>query len=102
MGKEKEKGIPARWAGGDFGPPGRDRARGGATDGPLGPSAGETAGNDAVARAHTSARGGGLTARSGRRRGRSIGAQPPVKSRGGSPPWVQFCGGGAVARHGRG
>jgi hypothetical protein len=28
MGKEKEKGFPACWAGGDFGPPGRERARG--------------------------------------------------------------------------
>jgi hypothetical protein len=40
-----------------------------AVGGPLGPSAGETAGNGAVARAHTSARGGGLTAWSRRWRG---------------------------------
>jgi hypothetical protein len=63
--KKKEKGIPACWAGGDFGPPGRERARAGVAGDPRGPSAGKTSGNGAVARAHTSARGGGLTARSG-------------------------------------
>jgi hypothetical protein len=74
----------------------------GATGGPLGPSAGETAGDGAVARAHTSARGGGVNgAERATEGGKSIGAWPPVKSRGGSPPWVRFCGGGAVARHGR-
>jgi hypothetical protein len=58
MGKEKRKGNSCLLGpGGDFGPPGRERAR--AAGGPRGPSAGETAGNDAVARAHTSARGGG-------------------------------------------
>jgi hypothetical protein len=78
-------------------------ARGGAAGGPLGPSAGETVGNGAVAWAHTSARGGGVNGvERRRRRGRSIGARPPVKSHGGSPPWVRFCGGGAVARHGGG
>jgi hypothetical protein len=47
--------------------------------------------------------GRGLTARSRRRRGgEPTEARPPVKSRGGSPPWVRFCGGGAVVRHGRG
>jgi hypothetical protein len=35
-----------------------------AAGGPAGPSARETMGDGAVARAHTSARGGGLTARS--------------------------------------
>jgi hypothetical protein len=44
------------------------RARG-ATGGPRGPSAGETAGNDAMTRAHTSARGGGVNGAERRRRG---------------------------------
>jgi hypothetical protein len=55
MGNEKEKGFPACWAGGKI------LAHPGAIGGP---SAGETAENGAVARAHTSARGGGLTAQS--------------------------------------
>jgi hypothetical protein len=51
-----------------------------------------------------SARGGGLTARSGRRRG---GGGEPVGStagdvRGGSPPGSQFREGEVVARHGWG
>jgi hypothetical protein len=78
-------------------------ARGGAAGGPLGPSAGETVGNGTVARAHTSVRGGGVNgAERATEGGKSTGARPPVKSRGGSPPWVRFCGGGAVVRHGRG
>jgi hypothetical protein len=77
-------------------------ARGGAAGGPLDPSARETAGNG-VARAHTSARGGGVNGvERATEGGKSTGARPPVKSRGGSPPWVRFCGGGAVARHRRG
>jgi hypothetical protein len=68
-----------------------------------GPSARETAGDGTMARAHTSAREGGLTAWSIDGGGeRSSRARPPVQSRGGSSPWVRFCGGGAVARHGRG
>jgi hypothetical protein len=59
--KKKEKGIPACWAGREI------LAHPGASTvgGPAGPSARETAGDGAVARAHTSAREGGLTARSG-------------------------------------
>jgi hypothetical protein len=76
-------------------------ARRGVAGGPAGPSAREMAGDGAVARAHTSARGvNGAEQR--RRGGRSTGARPPVKSRDGSPSWVRFCGRGAVARHGRG
>jgi hypothetical protein len=77
-------------------------ARAGAAGGPAGPIARETTGDGAVAQAHTSAREGGLTARDNDGGGRSTGARPPVKSRDGSPPWVRFRGGGAVARHGRG
>jgi hypothetical protein len=46
--------------------------------------------------------GRGLTARSSDGGGRSTGARPPVKSRGGSPPWVRFLGGGGVAGPGGG
>jgi hypothetical protein len=60
MGKEKEKGFPTCWAGGG----GEILAHPGAVGGPAGPSATETTGDGAVARAHTSAREGGLTARS--------------------------------------
>jgi hypothetical protein len=49
------------------------------------------------------ARGRGLNGAGGNGgRGRSTGVRPPVESRGGSPPWVWFRGGEAVARHGRG
>jgi hypothetical protein len=77
-------------------------ARAGAAGGPAGPTARETAGDGAVAWAHMPARGGGLTARSSNGGGRSTRARPPVRSCGGSPSWVQFCGGEAVARHGWG
>jgi hypothetical protein len=71
--------------------------------GPSSPSARETAGDGDVAWAHTSAREGGLMARSDDGGGeRWTGARPPMQSRDGSPPWVRFYGGGAVARHGRG
>jgi hypothetical protein len=98
MGNEKEKGIPACWAGGgDFGPPGRERVSAAA-----GPSARETAGDGAVAWAHTSAREGGLMARSGDGGG---GGEPVGSTTGdardSSPSWVWFCGGGALVRHGR-
>jgi hypothetical protein len=45
--------------GGDFGPARRERARSRAGKRPLGPPAGETAGNDAVAWAHMPGRGRG-------------------------------------------
>jgi hypothetical protein len=60
MGKEKEKGFTACWARGEILAHPRQPTR------PIGE---ETAGDGAVARAHTSARGGGLTAWSGRQRG---------------------------------
>jgi hypothetical protein len=64
MGKEKEKGFPACWAEGEIlAHPGAS-ARAGAAGGPAGPSARETTGDGAMARAHTLAREGGLTARS--------------------------------------
>jgi hypothetical protein len=54
-------------------------------------------------RAHMPARGGGLTGAGGNGgRGRSAGVRPAVEIRGGSPPWVRFCGGEVVVRHGRG
>jgi hypothetical protein len=59
-GKEKNKGFPSSWAGGIFGPPGAS-ARAGARLRPSWPGLeGATAGNGAVARAHTPGRGGGV------------------------------------------
>jgi hypothetical protein len=69
---------------------------------PTRPISRETAGNDAVAWAHTSARGGVNGAEQATEGGKLTGARPPVISRDGSPPWVRFYGGGAVARYGRG
>jgi hypothetical protein len=98
MGKEKEKGIPARWAGGDFGPPGRGRGRQ-----PTRPNSGGDGGEQRHgADPHVSERRGVNGAERATEGGRSTGARPPVKSHGGSPSWVRFCGGGVVARHGRG
>jgi hypothetical protein len=45
---------------------------------------------------------GGLMAWNGDGGREPDGGRPPVKSRGGSPPGVQFCDGGVVARHGQG
>jgi hypothetical protein len=103
MGKEKEKGFPACWARGRFWPI-RARARGcGRGRQPTRPISEETAWDGAMARAHTSARGGGVNgAERATEGGKPTEARPPVKSRGGSLPWVRFCGGGEVARHGRG
>jgi hypothetical protein len=68
MGKrngKKEKGIPACWAEVEIlAQPGAS-ARASVAGGLAGPSARETVGDGAVAWAHTSAREGGLTARSG-------------------------------------
>jgi hypothetical protein len=67
MEKEKEKEFPANWAGGgDFGPPRCERARAGALAAQLAQLRGATAGNNAVARARTSERGG-LRPKFGRR-----------------------------------
>jgi hypothetical protein len=70
MGKEKEKGFLASWAGGCFWPS-RARARAAAwAGGPLGPPAGRRHGDGTVARAHLPGRGG-LMAFERRRGGRS-------------------------------
>ena len=68
MGKINEKNKKKRvfllaGPGGILAHPGAS-ARAGAAGGPAGPSSRETAGDGAVAWAHTSAREGGLTARS--------------------------------------
>jgi hypothetical protein len=57
--KKKRREFLLAGPGGDFGPPGRECARAGAAGVPASPSAREMAGDGAVARAHTSARGGG-------------------------------------------
>jgi hypothetical protein len=62
--KKKKRVFLLAGPGGDFGPPRRERACAGAAGGSAGPSARETVGDDAVVRAHTSAREGCLTARS--------------------------------------
>jgi hypothetical protein len=58
MRKEKGKGFSCLLGRGEF------LAHPGAVGGPAGPTAREMAGDDAMAWAHTPARGGGLTARS--------------------------------------
>jgi hypothetical protein len=86
--------------GGDFGPPGRARAR---DRRPSWPNSERDGGGTTPWRGPTRLRGEGFNGTEQRRReGSSTGARPPVKSRGSSPPWVRFCGGGVVARHGRG
>jgi hypothetical protein len=87
--------------GGDFDPPGRERARASAAGGPVVPSARETTGNGVVAWAHMSAREGGFNGAERRRRGGEPVGSTAGDARDGSPSWVRFCGGGAVARHGR-
>jgi hypothetical protein len=102
--KEKEKGIPACWAGGEIlAHPGAS-ARAGAAGGPASPSARETAGDGVVARTHTSARGGGLTARSS-----DGGGEVDRSSTAGEIPWrfsavgpVLWRGSGGEARAGVG
>jgi hypothetical protein len=104
MGKrngEKKKKREFLLAGprGDFGPPGRERGRR-----PTRPiREGDGGGRCCGASPHVS-EGREVNGAKQQRRGgeRSTGARPPVKSRGGSPPWVWFYGGGAMARHGRG
>jgi hypothetical protein len=68
MGKEKEKGFPARWAGGDFGPSGRKRARQAAH---LAHQRGRQRGTVPWRGPTCQREEEGLTARSGRRRGGS-------------------------------
>jgi hypothetical protein len=103
MRKEKEKGFPACWAGGKIWPTrarARVRGRGRRPSRPI--SEGDGGGRRRGAGPHVSEGRGFNGAEQRRGGGRSTEARPPVRSRGGSPPWVQFCGGGAVARHGRG
>jgi hypothetical protein len=107
MGKEKEKGFPACWAGGRFWPT-RVRARAGASARGHGrrPTQPISAGDGRERRRGTGphvSEGRGVNGAEQATEGeKPIGARPPVKSRGGSPPWVWFYGGGVVARHGRG
>jgi hypothetical protein len=101
MEKEKEKGIPACWARGRFWPTrARARERGRRPSRPI--SEGDSGGRRRGAGPHVS-EGRGFNGAERRRRG---GGGEPVGStagnaRDGSLPWVRFCGGGAVARHGR-
>jgi hypothetical protein len=89
--------------GGDFGPPGRERARGRGWRPNWPSSEGETAGDGAVSRGPHASEGGGVNGADGNRReGVSTGVRPAVEFLGASPPWVRFRGGEAVVRHGRG
>jgi hypothetical protein len=103
--KEKGKGIPACWVGGRFWPT-RARARTRAWQAAhTAHPRGRRWGIASWCRPTRQRGNGGSTARSdeeGGGGGRSTGARPPVKFHGGSPSWVRFCGGGAMARHGRG
>jgi hypothetical protein len=76
--KEKERVFLLARPRGDFGPLGCERARTSTVGGPAGPSARETVGDGAVARAHTSARGGGVNGTEQRWRG---GGRPELDRR---------------------
>ena len=96
--KIKRKGFPAWLGRGGFWPTQRERGRR-----PSWPSSeGGTVGDGAVVRGPHASEGGfnGADGNGGRGE-RSTGVRPAVEPRGGSPPWVRFCGGEAVARHGR-
>jgi hypothetical protein len=96
--RKKKREFLLAGPGGDFGPPGRERGRR-----PTRPISGGDGGErHHGAGPHVSERRGVNGAERATEGGRSTEARPPVKSCGGSPPWVRFCGGGAMARHGRG
>jgi hypothetical protein len=79
--KKKKKGFPACWAGGNFNPPGRERARGRGRR-PTWPISGGDGGERHHGVGPHVSEGRGLTARSRRRRGGELtGARPLVKSR---------------------
>jgi hypothetical protein len=102
-GKRKRKGFSCLLGrGGDFGPPGRERARGRGRRLTRPISGGDGGEWHRGAGPHVSEGRGVNGAEQATEGEKPIGARPPVKSRDGSPPWVRFCGGGAVARHGRG
>jgi hypothetical protein len=63
MRKRKRKGFSCLLGRGDFGPPGRERARAGAAGGPAGPTARETVGGRRCGAGPHVTREGGLTAR---------------------------------------
>jgi hypothetical protein len=99
--KKKRKNSPANWAGGILAQQAPVRA-GGRAFGPFGQAARGDGGGTALRRGPARQREGGkgtaLTARRGARaRPGTVGGEP----RGGSPPSVRFCGGEAVAEHGR-
>jgi hypothetical protein len=103
MRKEKGKGFPALLGRGGILAHLGASARAGAAGGPVGPTARGRRGTALWCGAHMPARGRGLNgAGDNGGRGRSTGVRPPVESRGGSPSWVRFYGGEAVARHGQG
>jgi hypothetical protein len=91
------------WVGGYFGPPRRERARGGAVGGLVGPAARDGGGMALRCGAHMTARGrefNGVGCNG--RRGEVDRSSTDGGIRGGSPPWVRFRGGEVVVRHGRG
>jgi hypothetical protein len=93
--RKKKRDSQLAGRGGDFGPAERGQVAHQARQW------GNGAGTVPWAWAHVPEEGG-LTASSGDGGGEPAGAQPPVKPRGGSPPGLQFCDGGVVAKHGRG
>jgi hypothetical protein len=98
--KKKKKEFPASWAGGDFGPPGRECARA-ARLRPSWPSCAGRRRGTAPWRGPARQREGGADGVDGNG-GRGFDRGPAGdESRGGSPPWVRFFGGEVVAKHGR-
>jgi hypothetical protein len=98
--KKKETGFPASWAGGISAQQARARA-GGCAFGPVGPAArGDDRGRRRGAGPHAREREG-RTALTAWRKGGLDRGPAGGESRGGSPSWVWFFGGEAVAKHGR-
>jgi hypothetical protein len=104
-GKIKRKGIsylagPGR---GDFGPLGRERAREGALAARLAQQRGGDGGGRRRGAGPTrQGEGGGSRCLNDDGEGEVDRSSTGGGIRGGSPPWFRFCGGEAVARHGRG
>jgi hypothetical protein len=99
--KKKRKDFPANWAGGILAQKAQARA-GGRAFGPLGPVARGDGGGTVLRRGPARQREGEGTALTAQREGRGL-DRGPVGGEpcGGSPPSVRFCGGEAVAKHGR-
>jgi hypothetical protein len=95
--KKKRKDFPASLAGGEFRPTRRERAHAGVLAAQLAQLCGATTSWRGPARQ----REGGADGVDGTEEGGLDRGPAGGESRDGSPPWVRFFGGEAVAKHGR-